>query len=158
MLSVIDVRTVAMIQKTNARVGSSSAAPGRQTTASDGPESWGQWSGRKLVLYSFRFLTMADNHQYPLRCLGTGITPWRSSSILSELECAASVTKYERFLNLRVASFNGSIPKDRRPLAPAAVAKMIVRREDGSLVDVEYVYRCVIVLAGLLTLRPLLQQ
>lgn len=27
--------------------------------------------------------------------------------------------------------------KDRRPLAPAAVAKMTVRREDGTLVDVE---------------------
>lgn len=31
------------------------------------------------------------------------------------------------------------IPKDRRPLAPAAVAKMVVRREDNSIVDVEYV-------------------
>lgn len=27
--------------------------------------------------------------------------------------------------------------KDRRPLAPAAVAKMVVRREDNSIVDVE---------------------
>lgn len=27
--------------------------------------------------------------------------------------------------------------QDRRPLAPAAVAKMIVRREDDSIVDVE---------------------
>lgn len=27
--------------------------------------------------------------------------------------------------------------KDRRPLAPAVVAKMVVRREDNSIVDVE---------------------
>ncbi|KAI0335682.1 hypothetical protein GY45DRAFT_1430809 [Cubamyces sp. BRFM 1775] len=83
-----------MIQKTNARVGSSSAAPGRQTTASDGPESWGQWSGRKH--YSLEVV------QHPIRA--------------------------------RMCGFGD---KDRRPLAPAAVAKMIVRREDGSLVDVD---------------------
>ncbi|KIM68943.1 hypothetical protein SCLCIDRAFT_1209162 [Scleroderma citrinum Foug A] len=29
--------------------------------------------------------------------------------------------------------------KDRRPLAPAVVAKMIVRREDNSIVDVDEV-------------------
>ena len=29
--------------------------------------------------------------------------------------------------------------EDRRPLAPAAVAKLVVRREDDTIVDVEYV-------------------
>lgn len=29
--------------------------------------------------------------------------------------------------------------QDRRPLAPAAVVKMVVKREDDSTVDVEYV-------------------
>ncbi|KAI0650528.1 velvet factor-domain-containing protein [Trametes meyenii] len=83
-----------MIQKTNARVGSSSAPSGRQTSTSDGPESWGQWSGRKH--YSLEVV------QNPIRA--------------------------------RMCGFGD---KDRRPLAPAAVAKMIVRREDGSLVDVD---------------------
>ncbi|KAL7282566.1 hypothetical protein ACG7TL_004037 [Trametes sanguinea] len=83
-----------MIQKTNARVGSTSAASGRQTTSSDGPESWGQWCGRKH--YSLEVV------QHPIRA--------------------------------RMCGFGD---KDRRPLAPAAVAKMIVRREDGSLVDVD---------------------
>ncbi|KAI0638392.1 velvet factor-domain-containing protein [Trametes polyzona] len=83
-----------MIQKTNARVGSSSAASARQNSASDGPESWGQWSGRKH--YSLEVV------QHPIRA--------------------------------RMCGFGD---KDRRPLAPAAVAKMIVQREDGSLVDVD---------------------
>lgn len=30
--------------------------------------------------------------------------------------------------------------KDRRPLAPAAVAKMVVRRDDNGLVEVELVF------------------
>ncbi|KAI9000809.1 velvet factor-domain-containing protein [Trametes punicea] len=83
-----------MIQKTNARVTNTSAAPGRQTTSTDGPESWGQWCGRKH--YSLEVV------QHPMRA--------------------------------RMCGFGD---KDRRPLAPAAVAKMIVRREDGSLVDVD---------------------
>ncbi|KAI1796176.1 velvet factor-domain-containing protein [Ganoderma leucocontextum] len=83
-----------MIQKTNARAGSTSAASARQVVASDGPETWGQWSGRKH--YSLEVV------QHPIRA--------------------------------RMCGFGD---KDRRPLAPAAVAKMIVRREDGSLVDVD---------------------
>ncbi|TBU33125.1 velvet factor-domain-containing protein [Dichomitus squalens] len=83
-----------MIQKTNARSGSTSTAPGRQTSSSDGPETWGQWSGRKH--YSLEVV------QHPIRA--------------------------------RMCGFGD---KDRRPLAPAAVAKMIVRKEDGSLVDVD---------------------
>ncbi|PIL37344.1 hypothetical protein GSI_01037 [Ganoderma sinense ZZ0214-1] len=83
-----------MIQKTNARAGSTSAASARQVAPSDGPETWGQWSGRKH--YSLEVV------QHPIRA--------------------------------RMCGFGD---KDRRPLAPAAVAKMIVRREDGSLVDVD---------------------
>ncbi|TFK85436.1 hypothetical protein K466DRAFT_622243 [Polyporus arcularius HHB13444] len=83
-----------MIQKTNARSGSTSAAPGRQMSASEGPETWGQWHGRKH--YSLEVV------QHPIRA--------------------------------RMCGFGD---KDRRPLAPAAVAKMIVRREDGTVVDVD---------------------
>jgi hypothetical protein len=84
-----------MIQKTNPRHASTSVVPARQA-ASDSPEHWGQWSGRKH--YSLEVV------QHPLRA--------------------------------RMCGFGD---KDRRPLAPAAVAKMIVRREDNSLVDVDEV-------------------
>ncbi|TEB35746.1 hypothetical protein FA13DRAFT_1788354 [Coprinellus micaceus] len=60
----------------------------------DGPEVWGQWSGRRH--YSLEIV------QNPLRA--------------------------------RMCGFGD---KDRRPLAPAAVAKMIVRREDNTVVDVD---------------------
>ncbi|OJT05350.1 hypothetical protein TRAPUB_3791 [Trametes pubescens] len=85
-----------MIQKTNARVGSSAAASIRQNTASDSPNSWGKYSGRKH--YSLEVV------QHPIRA--------------------------------RMCGFGD---KDRRPLAPAAVAKMIVTRDDGTLVDVDEV-------------------
>ncbi|KAE9409936.1 hypothetical protein BT96DRAFT_461573 [Gymnopus androsaceus JB14] len=77
-----------MIQQTNGRQRTGTSA------ASDGPEEWGQWSGRKH--YSLQVV------QHPLRA--------------------------------RMCGFGD---KDRRPLAPAAVAKMIVRRDDNSLVDVD---------------------
>ncbi|KAF5322784.1 hypothetical protein D9619_000603 [Psilocybe cf. subviscida] len=80
-----------MIQRTDNRQPSSST-PLRQ----EGPEIWGQWSGRKH--YSLEVV------QHPLRA--------------------------------RMCGFGD---KDRRPLAPAAVAKMIVRREDDSIVDVDEV-------------------
>ncbi|KAF5392968.1 hypothetical protein D9757_001286 [Collybiopsis confluens] len=76
-----------MIQQTNAR---QRHAP----SVLDGPEEWGQWSGRKF--YSLEVI------QHPLRA--------------------------------RMCGFGD---KDRRPLAPAAVAKMTVRRDDNSLVDVD---------------------
>ncbi|KAF8165576.1 velvet factor [Crassisporium funariophilum] len=79
-----------MIQQTNSRHTSAAASSTRQ----DGPEVWGQWSGRKH--YSLEVV------QHPLRA--------------------------------RMCGFGD---KDRRPLAPAAVAKMIVRRDDDSIVDVD---------------------
>ncbi|KAF9464858.1 velvet factor [Collybia nuda] len=82
-----------MIQQLNARQMNTALAPPRQA-AHDGPEEWGQWSGRKH--YSLEVV------QHPLRA--------------------------------RMCGFGD---KDRRPLAPAAVAKMIVRRDDNSLVDVD---------------------
>ncbi|OBZ76551.1 hypothetical protein A0H81_03856 [Grifola frondosa] len=85
-----------MIQKTNARTGSTAVAPARQAATNDGLDSWGQWSGRQL--YSLEVV------QHPLRA--------------------------------RMCGFGD---KDRRPLAPAAVAKMTVSREDGTLVDVDEV-------------------
>ncbi|KZT06394.1 uncharacterized protein LAESUDRAFT_175547 [Laetiporus sulphureus 93-53] len=80
-----------MIQKTNARAGSSTVAA---EDPDDGPRSWGNWVGRRY--YSLEVV------QHPLRA--------------------------------RMCGFGD---KDRRPLAPAAVAKMIVQRDDGSIVDVE---------------------
>ncbi|KAJ3722628.1 velvet factor [Lentinula raphanica] len=76
-----------MIQQTNARQR-------HATSTSDGPEEWGQWSGRKY--YSLQIV------QHPIRA--------------------------------RMCGFGD---KDRRPLAPAAVAKMVVRRDDNSLVEVD---------------------
>ncbi|KAJ3932990.1 MAG: velvet factor-domain-containing protein [Lentinula lateritia] len=76
-----------MIQQTNAR-----QRHGPSTI--DGPEEWGQWSGRKY--YSLQIV------QHPLRA--------------------------------RMCGFGD---KDRRPLAPAAVAKMVVRRDDNGLVEVD---------------------
>ncbi|PCH40865.1 hypothetical protein WOLCODRAFT_131571 [Wolfiporia cocos MD-104 SS10] len=83
-----------MIQKTNARVGSSAVAPPRPGVPTTDPAIWGQWVGHKY--YSLEVV------QHPLRA--------------------------------RMCGFGD---KDRRPLAPAAVAKMVVRREDGTLVDVD---------------------
>ncbi|KAJ3741578.1 velvet factor [Lentinula detonsa] len=76
-----------MIQQTNARQR-------HGPSASDKPEEWGQWSGRKY--YSLQIV------QHPIRA--------------------------------RMCGFGD---KDRRPLAPAAVAKMVVRRDDNSLVEVD---------------------
>ncbi|KAA1466573.1 hypothetical protein DENSPDRAFT_925963 [Dentipellis sp. KUC8613] len=83
-----------MIQKTNARRGSTAIAPYRQSTSTntDSPETWGTWLNNKL--YTLEVV------QQPIRA--------------------------------RMCGFGD---KDRRPLAPAAVAKMIVRREDDSIVD-----------------------
>ncbi|KAH9948411.1 velvet factor [Amylocystis lapponica] len=83
-----------MIQKTNPPSGSTAVAPMRQGTASEGPETWGQWVGHKH--YSLEVV------QNPLRA--------------------------------RMCGFGD---KDRRPLAPAAVAKMVVTRNDNSIVDVD---------------------
>lgn len=78
-----------------------------------------------------------------------GVSPqdiihWRSSNIQSGPECVALVIKSAHLflvltlldlISVRIAL----ISQDRRPLAPAAVAKMIVRREDNGIIDVEYV-------------------
>lgn len=80
-----------MIQKTNARHTSTSAAPISVPITSE-PEHWGSWSGHKY--YSLEVV------QNPIRA--------------------------------RMCGFGD---KDRRPLAPAAVCKMIIKREDNSNVD-----------------------
>ena len=67
-------------------------------------------------------------------------TPSRSSSTPSAPGCAASATRYVRVASVHTTCLH-PLRKDRRPLAPAAVAKMVVRREDNSIVDVEYVPR-----------------
>ncbi|CAL1701292.1 unnamed protein product [Somion occarium] len=74
------------------RGGSTSAAPTRQATANESPETWGRWIGRKLYT-----LEVVQDPQRARMC--------------------------------------GFGDKDRRPLAPAAVAKMVVKREDDSIVD-----------------------
>ncbi|PPQ78214.1 hypothetical protein CVT25_015533 [Psilocybe cyanescens] len=84
-----------MIQRTDIRQPQSSPAAS-SSVRQDGPEIWGQWSGRRH--YSLEVV------QHPLRA--------------------------------RMCGFGD---KDRRPLAPAAVAKMIVRREDDTIVDVDEV-------------------
>ncbi|THH16416.1 hypothetical protein EW146_g4229 [Bondarzewia mesenterica] len=82
-----------MIQKTNARSGSTAVAPYRQSTTlnNDGPPAW-----------------------------GTGGT--------------ANFTRLRWYNNPCEPECNPTM-QDRRPLAPAAVAKMVVKNEDNSIVD-----------------------
>ena len=67
-------------------------------------------------------------------------TPSKSYNIPSALACAASATRCVRVTSNLSTCLHYPMHKDRRPLAPAAVAKMVVRKEDNSLVDVEYVH------------------
>lgn len=67
-------------------------------------------------------------------------TPSKSSNIPFVPGCAASVTRCVRPIFDHVLCLHHATPKDRRPLAPAAVAKMVVRREDNSIVEAEYVH------------------
>jgi len=67
------------------------------------------------------------------------IIPSRSFNTLCAHVCAVSVIR-----SVATPSFfyprHNLYFQDRRPLAPAAVAKMVVRKEDNSVVDVEYVF------------------
>ncbi|KDQ64408.1 hypothetical protein JAAARDRAFT_225099 [Jaapia argillacea MUCL 33604] len=86
-----------MIQKVSSmRYASTSTAIGTSTRqpATDGPETWGRWSGSKH--YSLEVV------QHPVRA--------------------------------RMCGFGD---KDRRPLAPAAVAKMLVKTNEEALVDAD---------------------
>lgn len=107
-----------MIQQTSVRV--------RQA----GPEVWGQWSGRKSVVSFWASPLLITSQQ--------DITPLKLSSNLSVPECAVLAIRFFLFsffiLQILDISLN---TQDRRPLAPAAVAKMVVRREDDSIVDIE---------------------
>lgn len=104
-------------------------------TPDDKPlDCWGQWWGRKYVQpISLTHLahpscSPISRHyslqvvQHPLRARMCGF---------GDKVCPLSPTTSPHFTI--------AFPKDRRPLAPAAVAKMIVRREDNSVVDVECV-------------------
>ncbi|KLO05346.1 hypothetical protein SCHPADRAFT_911105 [Schizopora paradoxa] len=85
-----------MIQKLNARSGSSavaSARPGPSSAAENNEQSWGSWSGNKY--YTLEVV------QHPLRA--------------------------------RMCGFGD---KDRRPLAPAAVAKMTVRHDNNEIAEI----------------------
>ncbi|THH20572.1 hypothetical protein EUX98_g8558 [Antrodiella citrinella] len=105
-----------MIQKVSqSRGGPSSAGPIR-TTTSDGPESWGQWSGRRYVGLALGQFVGADVHNANGRHY--------------------SLEVVQDPVRARMCGFGD---KDRRPLAPAAVAKMIVKRDDNSIVDVDEV-------------------
>ncbi|KAG9317352.1 velvet factor [Chiua virens] len=73
-------------------------------------DAWGQWYGRKH--YSLQVV------QHPLRARMCGFGD-KVGPLPSPLHRVLTPSK------------------DRRPLAPAAVAKMVVRREDNSLVDVD---------------------
>jgi hypothetical protein len=63
-----------------------------------------------------------------------------SSSILCAPGCVVSAIKCVTLCCPSQWIIKSSpLPQDRRPLAPAAVAKMVVRRDDDSIVDVESV-------------------
>lgn len=117
--------TPVMIQKTSQRqLNALVPNPSRVNT----PDEWGQWVRNKSVHQL--------NANYALTPF-SGIIHLRSHSILSAPECVDLATKYTAFiLFFSPCSY---FVQDRRPLAPAAVAKMIVRREDNSILEVESV-------------------
>ena len=73
------------------------------------------------------------------------ITLLRLSSILCAPGCVGSVIKcvIGRYPSQWIINLS-PLPQDRRPLAPAAVAKMVVKRDDDSIVDVESVTKYLI--------------
>ena len=125
-----------MIQKLNDRRRSAALAPHRENTSldADGPETWGSWYNRRLAPSrrgsTFR---IADSSS-------PDSTPWRLSKNPFEPECAVSAIKYAH-LQLLLSSTCEPLflysYQDRRPLAPATVARLVIKNEDQTLVNDE---------------------
>jgi hypothetical protein len=116
-----------MIQKLNDRRRSGALAPHKENTSLDvdDPETWGSWYNRRFV---------------PSNRLG--FTLWRLSNNLFEPECAVLAIKYANLQLLLLLSRTCeplfmSSHQDRRPLAPATVARLVIKNEDQTLVDDE---------------------
>jgi hypothetical protein len=74
--------------------------------------------------------------------LSLGFTLWRLSNNLFEPECAVLAIKYANLQLLLLLSRTCeplfmSSHQDRRPLAPATVARLVIKNEDQTLVDDE---------------------
>jgi hypothetical protein len=74
--------------------------------------------------------------------LSLGFTLWRLSNNPFEPECAVSAIKYANLQLLLLLSLTCeplflSSHQDRRPLAPATVARLVIKNEDQTLVDDE---------------------
>lgn len=66
--------------------------------------------------------------------------PWKSFRILKERVCVALGIRCVIVRTCRLTRYQPQHEtQDRRPLAPAAVAKMTIKRDDDSIVEPEYV-------------------
>ena len=127
-----------MIHKLNDRRGSTAPSLHRECTSrAEGPESWGSWQNRR---FAFSVNTRFSYYAYSL----TGFTRWRLHKSPFELGCAASGIKYANRLCSLARFRETSSLQDRRPLAPATVAKLVIKNEDQSLVNDEFVILCCI--------------
>jgi hypothetical protein len=83
-----------MIQKLNGRRRSAALAPHRENTTldADGPETWGSWYNRRLVLFPIPFAFPIANSRF------LGSTPWWLSNNPFEPECAVLAIKYANLL------------------------------------------------------------
>lgn len=103
----------------------------KQSPADDAPlDCWSQWWGHRYVslLPSPPHIPPHTHRHYSLHVVQH---PLRARMCgFGDKVRPRHATLFRVFIYLH---------KDRRPLAPAAVAKMVVRREDNSIVDVESV-------------------
>ncbi|KAH8118738.1 velvet factor-domain-containing protein [Phellopilus nigrolimitatus] len=108
-----------MIQVTNARRTSTSVTSARSDSRSELGESseqhWGKWFNAKH--YSLEVI------QNPIRARMCGFGDKVCFSVVRVASLINSCVRLAR--------------QDRRPLAPAAVAKMTIRREDNTIVDID---------------------
>jgi hypothetical protein len=123
-----------MLQRPNGR--QNSTAPIHGAASSQGPEIWGKWINDKSAISLIDRPLRSENQgrfcfdrhyslevlQHPMRArmCGFGDKVRKSFTI---------------FLAKLVSP--GESCQDRRPLAPAAVARMVVRRDDNTVVDVK---------------------
>ncbi|KAF7800135.1 hypothetical protein EIP86_011380 [Pleurotus ostreatoroseus] len=114
-----------MIQKVNPQ----GPPPARPT-----PDCWGSWG--PLTPYGSRKYYSLEVVQHPIRARMCGFGDKVCLELVLWLHrILTSVALFLVAFRVRARSYS----QDRRPLAPAAVAKMVVRREDNSVVDVDEV-------------------
>ena len=95
---------------------------------------------RTQVRVRNRLLVLVSTFAKHLSMYALGSILLKLYRTLSERVCAVLETRCVKIRTCRTTEdqWQRGI-QDRRPLAPAAVAKMIIKREDDSIVDPEYV-------------------